>query len=267
MRPHNQHLRSEKVIIDMECTTVLLIRNEKENIEPLTRDVLDVYSENNIDGEVLLLDDGSTDGSSEICDRLSESDERVRTFHHGVNRGRSHAIRTGFHEAKGDIVIIMDGDRQYEPKEIPLFLAKIREGNDVVTGWRHQRSDPFIRKFISRVYNRYIIRRKFGLNIKDQNSGFKAFVRDKALMMGFEPDGYIGLHRYILPLAALNGMKIEEIPIVHYTRPSGRSYIKFYTVPFIALKDLRRFNREHTDLIRSHRSGKASRSSAGKSGR
>ena len=112
----------------MECTTILLICNEKDNIEPLTRDVLDVYSQNGIDGEVLLLDDGSTDGSSEICDRLSETEERVRCVHHGVNRGRSYAIRTGFQEAKGDVAIIMDGDRQYEPKEIPLFLNKIRRG-------------------------------------------------------------------------------------------------------------------------------------------
>jgi glycosyltransferase involved in cell wall biosynthesis len=254
-------------MIDMECTTILLICNEKDNIEPLTRDVLDVYSQNGIDGEVLLLDDGSTDGSSEICDRLSETEERVRCVHHGVNRGRSYAIRTGFQEAKGDVAIIMDGDRQYEPKEIPLFLNKIREGNDVVTGWRHQRSDPFIRKFISRVYNKYIIQRKFGLDIKDQNSGFKAFVRTKAVSMGFDPEGYLGLHRYILPLASLHGMKIEEIPIVHYDRPSGKSYIKFYTVPFIALRDLRRFNREHREQIRSARASRSSASSAKRTGR
>jgi len=235
---------------DMECTTILLIYNEKDNIEPLTKDILAVYSNNEINGEVLLLDDGSTDGSSEVCDYLSKMDERVRTIRHTVNKGRSFAIRTGFREARGDVAIIMDGDRQYEPKEIPQFLDKIREGNDVVSGWRYQRSDTFIRRFISNVYNKYIIRKMFGLNIKDQNSGFKAFVRTKALSMGFDPEGYLGLHRYILPLAALNGMTIEEIPIVHYSRPSGKSYIKFYTVPFIALRDLRRFNREHRDQIR-----------------
>ncbi|NLI74089.1 MAG: glycosyltransferase family 2 protein [Euryarchaeota archaeon] len=234
----------------MECTTILLIYNEKDNIEPLTKDILAVYSNNEINGEVLLLDDGSTDGSSEVCDYLSKMDERVRTIRHTVNKGRSFAIRTGFREARGDVAIIMDGDRQYEPKEIPQFLDKIREGNDVVSGWRYQRSDTFIRRFISNVYNKYIIRKMFGLNIKDQNSGFKAFVRTKALSMGFDPEGYLGLHRYILPLAALNGMTIEEIPIVHYSRPSGKSYIKFYTVPFIALRDLRRFNREHRDQIR-----------------
>ena len=85
--------------------------------------------------------------------------------------------------------------------------------------------------------------------------------------MGFDPEGYLGLHRYILPLASLHGMKIEEIPIVHYDRPSGKSYIKFYTVPFIALRDLRRFNREHREQIRSARASRSSASSAKRTGR
>ena len=171
----------------MDCTTILLIHNEKDNIEPLALSIMKVYSDNGIGGEVLLMDDGSTDGSSDICDKIAEKEKGIRVEHHGVNLGRSYAIRTGFQKAKGDAVIIMDGDRQYEPKEIPRFLAKLKEGNDVVTGWRYQRADPFVRKFISSTYNRFIIRRKFGLEIKDQNSGFKAFDRSKAVSMGFDP--------------------------------------------------------------------------------
>jgi len=235
----------------MKCTTILLIKNEKENVPPLTKDILDVYSESKIDGEVLLVDDGSNDGTSEVCDDLAAKNERVRVVHHGVNKGRSYAIRTGFLEAKGDVAIIMDGDRQYEPKQIPQFLAKIDEGNDVVTGWRHQRTDPFIRKFISKVYNKRIIQHWFGLSVKDQNSGFKAFRREKAVAMDFNPDGYRGLHRFILPLASLKGLKIAEIPIVHYARPSGKSYIKFYTVPFITLKDFSKFKKDHKEEIKA----------------
>ncbi|QLH74696.1 MAG: glycosyltransferase family 2 protein [Methanomassiliicoccales archaeon] len=237
----------------MRCTTVLLIKNEKENVPPLTKDILDTYAENKIDGEVLLVDDGSTDGTSEICDELAAKHDRVRVVHHGVNKGRSYAIRTGFLEAKGDVVIIMDGDRQYEPRQIPQFLAKIDEGYDVVTGWRHQRTDPFIRKFISKVYNKRIIQKRFGLKVKDQNSGFKAFRREKAIAMDFNPDGYKGLHRFILPLASLKGMKIAEIPIVHYARPSGKSYIKFYTVPFITLRDFSKFKKDHREEIKAMR--------------
>ena len=237
----------------MRCTTILLIKNEQDNIAPLTEDILAVYADNGIDGEVLLVDDGSDDRSPQVCDELAIEHTNVRAVHHPTNLGRSYAIRTGFREAKGDIAIIMDGDRQYEPKEIPLFLAKMDEGYDVVTGWRSQRTDPYVRKLISRTYNRWIIQRRFGLDVKDQNSGFKAFRRDKAVAMGFDPEGYRGLHRFILPLASLKGMRIAEIPIVHYARPSGKSYIKFYTVPFITLGDYNKFKRDHKEEIRDMR--------------
>jgi glycosyltransferase involved in cell wall biosynthesis len=237
----------------LKCTTVLLIKNEQDNIRPLTEDILAVYRADHIDGEVLLVDDGSDDRSGEVCDELTKTHDDVRAVHHPQNLGRSYAIRTGFREARGEVVIIMDGDRQYEPKEVPMFLSKMDEGYDVVTGWRHQRTDPFVRKLISRTYNRWIIQRKFGLEVKDQNSGFKAFRRDKAVAMGFDPEGYRGLHRFILPLASLKGMKIAEIPIAHYARPSGKSYIKFYTVPFITLGDYSKFKRDHREEIKAMR--------------
>jgi glycosyltransferase involved in cell wall biosynthesis len=240
----------------LRCTTILLIKNEQDNIAPLTEDVLAAYMDNGIDGEVLLVDDGSDDRSPQVCDEQALKHANVRVVHHPTNLGRSYAIRTGFREAKGDVAIIMDGDRQYEPKEIPLFLAKMDEGYDVVTGWRSQRTDPYVRKLISRTYNRWIIQRKFGLDVKDQNSGFKAFRRDKAVAMGFDPEGYKGLHRFILPLASLKGMKIAEIPIVHYARPSGKSYIKFYTVPFITLGDYNKFKRDHKEEIKAMRKRK-----------
>ena len=226
-----------------------MLKNEEGNVGPLTEDILAVYADRNIDGEVLLIDDGSTDRSGEICDQMAKDHSNVRAVHHEKNLGRSYAIRTGFQQAKGDVVVIMDADRQYEPKQIPLFLSKMDEGFDVVTGWRRERTDTFIRRFISKTYNRFIIRRKFKLQIKDQNSGFKAFRREKAVAMGFDPEGYQGLHRFILPLAALKGMKIAEVPIVHYDRPSGKSYIKFYTVPFITLRDFSKFKKDHQEEI------------------
>ncbi len=226
-----------------------MLKNEEGNVGPLTEDILAVYADRNIDGEVLLIDDGSSDRSGEICDQLAKDHSNVRAVHHEKNLGRSYAIRTGFQQAKGDVVIIMDADRQYEPKQIPLFLSKMDEGFDVVTGWRRERTDTFIRRFISKTYNRFIIRSKFKLQIKDQNSGFKAFRREKAVAMGFDPEGYQGLHRFILPLAALKGMKIAEVPIVHYDRPSGKSYIKFYTVPFITLRDFSKFKKDHKEEI------------------
>jgi glycosyltransferase involved in cell wall biosynthesis len=237
--------------LDLKCTTILLIYNEEDNIRPQTLDILNVYHENDIKGEVLLVNDGSEDGSKEVCNKLaSELPQEVRVIHHPKNLGRSYAIQTGFREAKGDVVIIMDADRQYEPKEIPDFLKKIDEGYDAVTGFRFSRADNSTRRFISRVYNKMIINGIFDLDIKDQNSGFKAFRRDVANSIEFNPDGYLGLHRYILPLVKIHGYSIAEIPITHYDRPAGSSYIKSYTVPFITLRDLVKFRRQHKDKMR-----------------
>lgn len=229
----------------MDCATILLIYNEENNIEPLTKDILKVYKKNGIAGEVLLINDGSDDGSRKICDVLAERFENVRVIHHPENLGRSYAIQTGFKEGNGDVLIIMDGDYQYEPNEIPAILGKMKDGYDVVSGLRTNRADDSIRRFISRTYNKWIIQRNFKLDIKDQNSGFKAFKNKVAKNMDFDPEGFLGLHRFILPLASIKGFSITEIPISHYDRPTGKSYIKSYTVPFITLRDYFKFKKKY----------------------
>ena len=229
----------------MDCTTMLLIYNEEGNIKPLTEDIIKVYKKSKISGDVLLIDDGSIDNSADECDNLADKYDNVSAIHHKPNKGRSYAIQTGFTNAKGDVIILMDGDRQYNPAEIPDFLNKINEGYDVVSGNRTQREDKFIRKFISKVYNRFIIRRSLDLKVVDQNSGFKAFKKKAALGMNFNPDGYLGLHRFILPLAKINGYSIAEIPISHYPRSAGKTYIKSYTVPIITFLDYIKFKNEY----------------------
>jgi glycosyltransferase involved in cell wall biosynthesis len=191
------------------------------------------------------MDDGSLDGTGRICDELSQEYPNVRAVHHEKNKGRSWAIETGFESAEGDVFFIIDGDCQYEPREIPLFLKKIEEGCDVVSGNRHERADDWIRRLISRVYNKVIVRGFLGLQIQDQNSGFKAFKKEAAIGMGFKPDGYLGLHRFILPLAHVKGYSVTEVDIKHYDRSGGKSYIKPSTVVFITLRDFFRFRREH----------------------
>ena len=231
----------------MDCSTILLIYNEEDNIEPLTKNILRVYKKNDIAGEVLLVDDGSEDRSSKICDKLAKKYKNVRVIHHPTNIGRSYAIQTGFKESNSEVLIIMDGDYQYEPEEIPNFLNKMKDGFDVVSGHRINRADDSIRRFISRTYNKWIIQRMFKLNVNDQNSGFKAFSKEAADNMKFDPDGFLGLHRFILPLAHVNGYSVTEIPISHYDRPTGSSYIKFYTVPFITLRDYFRFKNKYSN--------------------
>lgn len=229
----------------MRCSTVVLIYNEEENVQKQTEEILSAYEECGLDGEILLVDDGSTDASGRICDELAEKHAIVRVLHHSPNKGRSWAIETGFENAREDVIIILDGDRQYEPKEIPKFLEKINEGYDVVTGYRSDRVDNWVRRVISEVYNKIVVQWLLGLHVKDQNSGFKALTREAAMGMGFRPDGYLGLHRFILPLANVKGYSIAEIDIKHFPRVGGKSYIKSYTVVFITLRDFFRFWREY----------------------
>ena len=228
----------------MDVSTVLMIYNEEENIAPLVRDILAVYDESDLDGEVICVEDGSEDGTAQVVAGLTEEDPRVVAIYHDGNRGRSWAIRSGFDAARGEVTVIMDSDRQYEPKEVPALVEKVREGWDVVSGWRDRREDRFDRKLISKVYNALIVRGYLRTPVVDQNSGLKAFRSGFSKGMGFDPTGFLGLHRFILPLAHLRGGRILEVPCAHYERPAGKSYIKSTTVPFITLRDLRRFRRE-----------------------
>lgn len=229
----------------VDVSTVLMIFNEEENIEPLTRDILAVYDSTGMDGEVILVEDGSKDRSAEIVRALEKDDERVVAIFHGYNRGRSWAIRSGFDAARGEVTVIMDSDRQYEPREIPALVKKVGEGWDVVSGRRDRREDRFDRKLISKVYNALIVRGLLRTPVVDQNSGLKAFRTEFSKGMGFDPTGFMGLHRFILPLAHLRGGRILEVPCAHYERPAGKSYIRSTTVPFITLRDLRLFRKRY----------------------
>jgi glycosyltransferase involved in cell wall biosynthesis len=240
----------------LDVSTVLMIYNEEDNIDPLTRDILAVYDDSGLDGEVILVEDGSEDGSAEVVRSLAAEDPRVVAIHHEGNRGRSWAIRSGFDAARGDVTVIMDSDRQYEPREIPALVDKVREGWDVVSGRRDRREDRFDRKLISRVYNVIIVRGYLRTPVRDQNSGLKAFRSGFSKGMGFDPTGFLGLHRFILPLAHLRGGRILEVPCAHYERPAGKSYIKSTTVPFITLRDLRRFRRVYVVPARRAAKGK-----------
>jgi glycosyltransferase involved in cell wall biosynthesis len=225
----------------LDVSTVLMIFNEEDNIEPLVSDIVAVYDSTGIDGEVIMVEDGSADRSAEVVKALCVDDERLVAIFHGHNRGRSWAIRSGFDAARGEVTIIMDSDRQYEPRDIPALVAKVKEGWDVVSGRRDRREDRFDRKLISKVYNLLIVRGLLGTPVVDQNSGLKAFETTFAKEMDFDPTGFMGLHRFILPLANLRGGRILEVPCAHYARTAGKSYIKSTTVPFITLRDLRRF--------------------------
>lgn len=190
--------------------------NEVDNVEALYEEIVPALSD--YTWELLFIDDGSTDGTWERILKLLETDGRVRGIRFKKNFGKSEALRVGFHEASGDIVITMDADLQDDPREIPRFVEAINEGYDMVNGWRAQRRDPLGKSLPSKLFN-FILNRTVGLSLHDFNCGFKAYLRPLVA----EVSVYGDLHRYMPALAHWRGFAVTEIPVNHRPRARGRS--------------------------------------------
>ena len=229
----------------MRCSVVLTIFNEEGNIKPFTEDILRMFDDEGIEGEVILVDDGSFDGSELECKDMVKRDDRVRFFQHQKNMGRAWAIATGIEHSRGGVVLVMDSDRQYDAGEMPTFIKLVEGGFDMVSGRRPARQDRADRRFISWGYNRFMVRGFLRMGIIDQNSGFKAYSRKALNVIKFDPEGYNCLHRYMIAIGLLKGLSFKEIPVKHFPRTTGSSYINPITGPLYTLLDFLRFVKTH----------------------
>ena len=199
---------------------VIPVHNEERSILPLYDRLTAVLESLHRPYEILFVDDASTDRSVELLSNLVETDARLKVIRLRRNFGQSAALSAGFHEAKGKIVIAMDGDLQHAPEDIPALLAKIDEGYDIASGWRKHRVDnPISRKLPSRLAN-WLMAKASGVNLRDFGTTFKAY-RAEVLK---EINLYGELHRFIPALASFYGARIAEVPIRNVVRPSGDSH-------------------------------------------
>jgi glycosyltransferase involved in cell wall biosynthesis len=200
-------------------SVVIPILDEKDNIPTVYREVgaaldaLDGWS-----GEVIWVDDGSTDGSYELLRDISLSDRRHRLIRFRRNFGQTAALAAGFEHATGSVIVTLDGDLQNDPADIATLLAKIDEGFDVVSGWRRNRRDSFMRKLPSRIAN-WLISRVTGVHLHDYGCTLKAYRAEVANNLALHGD----LHRFIPALASWYGVDVTEVVVNHRPRVHGRS--------------------------------------------
>ena len=197
-------------------SVVIPLYNEQENIEPLQKEVAVALS--GLDYELILVDDCSSDGTLQRIERRPG----VRVIEFAKNTGQSAAMYAGIYAAKGDVIVLLDGDRQNDPADIPKLLAEIENGADLVCGYRANRKDTTFKRLQSRIAN--FVRSRFtGDGVRDTGCTLKAMRRDcrEALVP------FYGMHRFIPALVKGMGYRLAEVPTQHRPRVAGVSKYGF----------------------------------------
>jgi glycosyltransferase involved in cell wall biosynthesis len=200
----------------MDLSLVIPVYNEVESLPELTAKIKDVVNREKISYEICFIDDGSTDGSLPVLRDLCAENEQIKVLSFRRNCGKSAALSEGFKLAQGEIVITMDADLQDDPEEIPGLIAKIREGYDLISGWKKKRFDPLGKTIPSKLFNK-TTSLLTGIKIHDFNCGLKAY-RHEVIK---EIPVYGELHRYLPVLAHWQGYNVGEIVVQHHARKFG----------------------------------------------
>lgn len=204
----------------IKYSIVVPFHNEQESVTELYDRLKAVMEANGEPFELVYVDDGSTDQTFPLLQQIAGVDSRVVVVKLRRNFGQTSALAAGFDHAKGEFVIAMDGDLQHDPADIPLFIEKIHEGYDIVSGWRKERVDNFIlRRFPSRIAN-WTMSKLSGVDIHDFGTTYKAYRRELLEQVPL----YGELHRFIPALASGYGATICEIPIKNVNRDRGASH-------------------------------------------
>ncbi len=216
-----------------DLSIVIPVFNESESLEDLCVRLKTILTSLNRPYEIIFVDDGSRDGTSEKLEALHAKDPMAKVIQLRDNFGKAVALSVGFEHAAGDIIFTMDGDLQDDPREIPRFLEMLDQGFDLVSGWKHERKDPVGKTLPSRIFNR-TVSWMTGIKLHDFNCGFKCYRRDVIQNVRI----YGELHRFIPVLARWKGFKVAEIKVEHHPRMHG-----------VSKYGMERFTRGFLDLL------------------
>ena len=204
---------------EIDISIVIPLYNEEENVEFLYESVSKALKESGRLWEIIMVDDGSSDGTLAILKKIAAVHADVKVISFRRNFGQTAAMAAGFDNAAGDVVIPMDGDLQNDPADIPKLLEKIEDGFDVVSGWRKDRKDRFINRKLPSMIANWLISRITGVHLHDYGCTLKAYRREVLENINL----YGEMHRFIPALASLNGARVAEIPVNHRERKYGTS--------------------------------------------
>jgi glycosyltransferase involved in cell wall biosynthesis len=211
--------QTREVKTAVALSIVIPLLNEADSLPLLYQQLAAIMDRLDRSCEVVFIDDGSTDDSFEILRQLQQSDSRLRLIKLRRNFGQTAAFMAGFDLSRGDVIITMDADLQNDPRDIPMLLAKIDEGYDIVSGWRIDRQDKWLTRRLPSQAANWLISRLTGVVLHDYGCSLKAYRREVLEHTRL----YGELHRFIPALASWMGVKVAEVPVNHRARRYGRS--------------------------------------------
>jgi glycosyltransferase involved in cell wall biosynthesis len=203
----------------MELSVIIPVYNEEEGLEPVIQETKTVLETLTKKYELILVDDGSTDGTYPLLLHLHQSDPRIKVVRFKRNFGQTAAIAAGLAYALGEVIVAMDGDGQNDPSDIPALLGKLDEGFDLVSGWRFPRQDPFLSRRLPSHMANALISWMTQVKLHDYGCTLKAVRREVAKDLKL----YGEMHRFIPAMAYERGARIAEIKVHHRPRRWGRS--------------------------------------------
>lgn len=204
----------------MELSIVVPVFNEEKNLPLLYEAILDAMKEYHKGWEILFVDDGSSDASLQVLEKLAENNpEKVKVVALRRNFGQTAAIAAGIDHSPSRIIVMLDADMQNDPADIPMMLNKLDEGYDLVSGWRKDRKDSFINRTLPSKLANGLISKVTGVHLHDYGCTLKAYRRE--VITGFRLYGE--MHRFIPVYAEWFGAKIIEVPVHHHPRKFGKT--------------------------------------------
>jgi glycosyltransferase involved in cell wall biosynthesis len=202
----------------MTISVVIPLYNEEENVQELHSRLKSVLDKLDTDYELLFIDDGSSDNTLKLLQDIQLQDNTVVVLSLRRNFGQTAAFAAGFDYSRGDIIITMDGDLQNDPNDIPKLIELMKD-NDLVSGWRKKRKDPFISRRLPSIMANWLISKVTGVNLHDYGCSLKAYKRDVIKNLKL----YGEMHRFIPAVASWYGVRIAEVETEHHPRVRGKS--------------------------------------------